>query len=258
MSEALQPPHENKNAAPGSKNKLGFPSSRVRHLVTLAALVLVIVYNIGELLRTPGVDELAKNQSMFSIPTEMSDRYNSCDYRYLFFCEPKSTSIPAACVALTGLARATCILTDNGQAGSAPPQAPSWTSIPVVKVVVGAVVILPRLPDATIHMLQKRWARGRLEFSLGLVFVFVYVTLMVVALRQESSTKLWAFAAVVVAGPYLVIGIFWLFQHALAGASAGAEKFAAFMVASLGLPACLLVCIKHDAASLAKVIKGVH
>jgi hypothetical protein len=258
MSEAIQPPRENKNPAPGSHHKLGFPSSRLRHAVTLAALVLVIVYNIGELLTTTGVDKLAKDQSMFSIPTEMSDRYNFCDYRFLFFCEPKSNSIPAACLALTGVARATCILTDNGQAGSAPSQAPGWTSIPIVKLVVGAVVILPRLPDATIHMLQSRWARGRLEFSLGLVFVFAYITLMVVALRQESSTKLWAFAAVVVAGPYLVIGIFWLFQHALAGASAGAEKFAAFMVASLGLPACLLVCIKHDAASLGKVIKGVH
>jgi hypothetical protein len=74
MTEAIQPPHENKNAAPGSHNKLGFPSSRVRHAVTLVALVLVIVYNIGELLTTTGVDKLAKDRSMFSIPTEMSDR----------------------------------------------------------------------------------------------------------------------------------------------------------------------------------------
>jgi hypothetical protein len=258
MSEVIQDSRETKNAAPGSPNKPGHSAWRIPHMVTLVVLAFVIIYNIGELLQTPKVEEVVKDQSMFAIPSEMSDRYNSCDYQYLFFCGPPASSVPAGCEALAGLQRATCILTNNGKAGSAPHRVPSWTAIPVVNVLIAAVVILPRLPDATIHMLRTRWQRGSLEFSLGLVFVIAYVTLMVVALRQEDSTNIWMFAAVVVGGPYLIIGVFWLLQHALAGASAGTEKFAAFMVSSFALPGCLLICIKHDAESLLKIAKGVH
>ena len=258
MSEDTQDSRETKHAAPGAENKPGHSAWRIPHIVTLVVLAFVILYNIGELLQTPKVEEVVKDQSLFAIPSEMFARYNSCDYQYLFFCGPQASSVPAGCEALTGLQRASCILTDNGKAGSAPRRAPTWTAIPVVNVLIAAAVILPRLPDATIHMLRTRWRRGSLEFSLGLVFVIAYVTLMVVALRQEDSTNIWMFAAVVVAGPYLIIGVFWLLQHALAGASAGTEKFAAFMVSSFALPGCLLVCIKHDAESLLKIAKGVH
>jgi hypothetical protein len=232
--------------------------SRIKYVMTLIVLVIVIVYNAGEILKTSAVQEVVRDQSMFSIPAEMSERYDSCEYRYLFFCGQKSSAVPAACANLTGFARASCILTDNGEAGSGAPQASSWQSLWFVRMIVTAVVTLPRLPDATIHMLQDRWRRGSLQFSLGLVFVAVYLTLMVVTLRSTNSARLWMCACVVVTGPYLIAGIFWLLQQALTGASEGAEKFTALMVSVLGLPGCLLVCIQHDAESLVKVVKGIH
>jgi hypothetical protein len=253
MSQEPQDPHGNNQTVKEPAEKKGSSSLSVHHIVTLAVLFIVIVYNIGELLKTSGVAEAATNQSMFSIPAEMSDRYNSCDYKNLFFCEPKSTDVPG-CENLVGVDRATCILTDNGRADSGADQPSRWASVPYVGVVLAAGEILPRLPDAVIHMLRERWGRGSLEFSLGLVFVLAYITLMVVALRQEGPLNLWLFALAVVFGPYLMLGVFWLLQKALAGAAAETTKIAAIMVSAIGLPGCLAVCIGHDFKSAAKVV----
>jgi hypothetical protein len=253
MSQEPQDPHGNNQTVKEPTEKKGLASLSVHHIVTLVVLFIVIVYNLGELLKTQGVAEVAANQSMFSIPTEISDRYNSCDYKNLFFCEPKSTDVPG-CENLVGVDRATCILTDNGLAGTSADQPSRWASVPYVNVVLAAVEILPHLPDAVIHMLRERWDRGSLEFSLGLVFVFAYITLMVVALRQESPLNLWLFALAVVFGPYLMLGVFWLFQKALAGAAAKTTKVASMMVSTIGLPGCLAVCIRHDFKSAVKVV----
>jgi hypothetical protein len=253
MTQEPQDPHGNDEAVRAPVKKRGFFPLSIQHIVTLVVLFIVLFYNLGELLKTPGVADVATNQSMFSIPTEISDRYDSCDYKYLFFCEPKSTDVPG-CDNATGLARSVCILTDNRQTGSAPDHSSRWVTLPYVGVLFAAAEILPRLPDAVIHMLRERWDRGSLEFSLGLVFVLGYVTLMVVALRQEIPANLWWFALMVVFGQYLMLGVFWLLQKALAGAAAETSKIAAILVSVLGLPGCLAICIKHDAESVAKAV----
>jgi hypothetical protein len=229
----------------------GFVSPKFQLWLTFGVLGFVIFYNTGELLRTPEVVEVETNQSMFSIPAEMSDRYNSCNYKYLFFCEAKSTFILPECEKLSGLARSTCILTASGKKSI-------WASIPYVNVVIGAVELLPRLPDAVIHMLGKRRGRGSLEFSLAVLFVVAYITTLVVALRQQSPSNLYLFAFMLIVGPYLVLGVFWLFQYALAEASLGANKAAAALLTTFGLPGCLLICIRHDLRSLAKVAEEIH
>lgn len=253
MSQDAPDPHGSDKAVTGPAKKSGFSSHSIHRIVTLGVLFVVLFYNLGELLKTPQVTEAATNQSMFSIPAEISDRYNSCDYKYLFFCEPKSTDAPG-CENLTGIARSTCILTENGQAGSGADHPSRWASVPFVNVIVAAAEILPRLPDAVIYMLRERWGRGSLEFSLGLVFVLAYVTLLVVALRQESPLNFWLFALAVVFGPYLMLGVFWLLQQALAGAAAETSKVAAILVSLIGLPGCLAVCIGHDFKSAVKVV----
>lgn len=230
----------------------------ISHIVTLVVLVLMILYNLGEFLKSPTVEEIARDKSMFAIPSEMSERYKSCDYKLLFYCEPKAEEIPEACKSLTGLARSGCILSNNGHFDPAPARASGLMSFPFIAIPAAAVITLPRMPDATIHVLRTRWNHGSIQFSLALVFVAAYVTLMVLALRSKEDAKLWIFATAVVVGPYLVIAAFSLLQHLLSGASATTEKFAAFMVSGLGLPACLLVCIRHDAESLLKTVKGVH
>ena len=257
MSEGNRQPHLTDNTSPESGRRRGFLHSRSWKAVTWIGLAVLMCYNIAELLKTAGVRKLETDQSMFSIPEEMSARYQSCDYQYLFFCpHKKSASVPAACANLAGLARSECILTDNGQAGGAPREVP-WF-VRSVKMVLAAVVTLPRLPDATIHMLLDRRTRGPLEFSLGLTFVAGYVTMMVVALRSKGPARMWMFAFVVVAGPYLMTGIVWLFQYALVGATLRAEQFTAALAAGVGLPTCLAICINHDAGSLVKMAKGLH
>jgi hypothetical protein len=129
--------------------------------------------------------------------------------------------------------------------------------VPVLNVILAAAGMVPRLPDATLHMLGKRLRRGHLEFSLGMLFILGYITVMVVALRQQGPV-IWYFALAVVAGPWLVIGIFWILKHLLAGASYEAEKIATFFITAIGLPGCLMVCIHHDLESLGKILGGLR
>ena len=84
-----------------------------------------------------------------------------------------------------------------------------------------------------------------------------YVTLLVVMLRQESPQNLWMFAVMVVVGPYLILGAFWILQQLLAQVSFVTEKLATFFISTLGLPSCLLICLHHDTESLLKITKVV-
>jgi hypothetical protein len=282
MSEVSRDPKPNNTESTGPVKKGGFPQLSLQHILTLVVLAIVIVYNIGEILRTPVVADVATNQSLFAISKEISDRYNVCEYKYLFFCEPKPAEVRPSCENLSGLARdlceqqahdthvprscenlraleeVFCIWTDNGRAEISPERHPYWASIPFIGIIYPAVEILPHLPDAVIYMLAERWKLGHLQFSLGLLFVSAYVTLMVVAFRLDNRMALVLFALAVVFGPYLLLGGFWLFQQALAEASAAANNIAAGVLAGLGLPTCLAICIKHDVGSVGKIIGEVR
>ncbi|HEY2891391.1 MAG TPA: hypothetical protein VGJ31_12220 [Dongiaceae bacterium] len=230
-------------------------------LLSFAAVLVVIIYNLGELVRDLNIEQAIEKPSMFSVPKEITDRYSSCDYRFLIICEPQSKSEPS-CDQLTPLQRADCIFANNAQPALALSSAAGggwvpyidWTSIPYANLLITAVVTLPRLPDAIVHMLVERWRQGSLEFSLGLVFVLAYFTLVIVTLRSKSSASLLIFAAAVVFGPYVVGGIFWLLQQAFAGAAYTVTELASFLITTIGLPACLVICIKHDVGTLAKIV----
>jgi len=284
MSEESGDPKGNNAASTSPVKKGGFPQLRLHHILTLLVLGIVIIFNVGEFLRSPIVAQVSTNQSLFAISKEISDRYNSCDYKYLFFCEPKPAEarpscenlsalardvcvaqaqdahahVPRTCENLSALEEVFCIWTDNGRAEISASRHPYWASIPFVGIIYPAVEILPHLPDAVIYMLGQRWKLGHVEFSLGLLFVFAYVTLMVVAFRLDNRMALLIFAVVVVFGPYLLLGVFWLFQRALGSASAEANYVAGGLVATVGLPTCLAICIKHDVGKVAEVIREIR
>jgi hypothetical protein len=127
-------------------------------------------------------------------------------------------------------------------------------SIPYLTTIIYAAEMLPRLPDAIHHMLKLRWGLGHLEFSMGVVFTLAYITLIVLALRSKSNLKFLYFVLGIVYGPYLILGIFWILQHALLGAASGVSATAAFLISLLGVPGCLLTCIGHESESLVKAV----
>ena len=95
---------------------------------------------------------------------------------------------------------------------------------------------------------------GLTGISLGLVFVFAYITLMVVTLRRSFPANLLFFAGAVVIVPHAVCGVFWVLQQMTADAAAYITAMGSFMVTAIGLPTCLMICIKHDVGTATKMI----
>ena len=121
-----------------------------------------------------------------------------------------------------------------------------------------AVEIAPRFPDAAIHMLVIRWGEGPLPFWLGVLFVMVYITLMVVGVRQTWPGGLMIFACVVVFGPWLTGALFWLVEHAAMAIDVQAAAFVAVLLPALGVPACLVICIGRDSHELGRLVGLAH
>jgi hypothetical protein len=217
--------------------------------------VIAIVTEIGELasMLKPGA---IANQSMFSIPSEITLRFTSCNYNFLFFCEQKPGVENCEQKIRDEAEQEVCIATVTSPSfNAAAVPTPKWQTIPYVNVVLYSFVMLPRLPDSIIHMLKKRWGHGPMEFWLGVFFVLAYIALVVVVLKGKSPMKFWYFVLAIVFGPYLVIGVFWILQHALLGASAGAQAVTAFILGIFGPPLCTAACLGHDLDMVAHVFK---
>ncbi len=214
MSEQSQGPGEK-----FSGNAVTFKKVRfwITAIVTGAVFVVSSVLTLGEAVKNTKVESI-ESIDMFAMPSEILDRYSACDYHFLFFCTLKSEEpvvVPPACASVTGAARVACEWSDTSDT-----EQHWWTgvlSLPYVKIPILAVVTLPHLPDAMHHVLKDRWERSRLDFTLGVFFLFGYVTLMIVALRKKGPGKLWYFAVMVVFGPYLMAILFWLLQHTVGG-----------------------------------------
>ena len=215
--------------------------------------MVVLIYDLSEFVKEVRKHEGVTSASFFSVPAELSSRYNSCSYHLLFFCDTSEQN--PACQKGTSLERAACSMSDNGNFTAAQPNHSSWSSIPVVGLVVGAVVTAPKIPDAAIQMLKNR-RDNHLQFTVGLLFLAGWIALMVLALRQESPQSLLWLAAVIVIGPYLLMAGFWVLQHVFDGAASGVDAAAAYLVSLIGLPGCIMMCTAHDAKEVAELVKA--
>ena len=238
MSEQSQGPGEE-----FSGNAVTFKKVRfwITAIVTGAVFVVSSVLTLGEAVKKTKVESI-ESIDMFAMPSEILDRYSACDYHFLFFCTLKSEEpvvVPPACANVTGAARVACEWSDTSDT-----EQHWWTgvlSLPYVKIPILAVVTLPHLPDAMHHVLKDRWERSRLDFTLGVFFLFGYVTLMIVALRKKGPGKLWYFAVMVVFGPYLMAILFWLLQHTVGG-TAGEIRIASEAITGIiGTTGCAFV-----------------
>jgi hypothetical protein len=254
MSENPQAHSGNRDVKPTQVHHGGFHYLKIG--LTIVVLVIAFVFDIGELLKQVNMKTVA-NPSMFSIPSEITTRFKACNYNYLFFCELKPAAAPCVNVRLSESEEAVCISVATAPENDGPPRLPSWISIPYLTTIIYAAELLPRLPDAIHHMLKLRWGLGHLEFSMGVVFTLAYITLIVLALRSKSNLKFLYFVLGIVYGPYLILGVFWLLQHALLGAAAGVSASAAFLISLLGVPGCLLTCIGHESESIVKAVSVV-
>jgi hypothetical protein len=254
MSENPQVSSGNRDAKPAQVHRGGLHYLKIG--LTILVLVIALVFDLGELLKQINMKTLA-NPTMFSIPTEITTRFKACNYNFLFFCELKPAAKPCVDVRLSESEEAVCISVATAPENDGPPRLPSWISIPYLTTIIYAAELLPRLPDAIWHMLKLRWGMGHLEFSMGVVFTLAYITLIVVVLRSKSTIKFLLFVLAIVYGPYVILGIFWLLQHALLGAASGVSASAAFLIWLLGVPGCLLTCIGHESESIAKAVSVV-
>jgi hypothetical protein len=254
MSESPQVTSENRDAKPAQVRHGGLHYLKIG--VTIVVLVIAFVFDVGELLKQVNLKTVA-NPTMFSIPSEITTRFKACNYNYLFFCELKPAAAPCVNVRFSESEEEVCISVATAPENDGPPRLPSWMSIPYLTTIIYAAEMLPRLPDAIHHMLKLRWGMGHLEFSMGVVFTLAYITLVVLVLRSKSKIKFLVFVLAIVYGPYLILGIFWLLQHALLGAASGISAGAAFLISLLGVPGCLLTCIGHEGESIMKTVSVV-
>ncbi|HXA57412.1 MAG TPA: hypothetical protein VNU84_08225 [Candidatus Acidoferrum sp.] len=234
---------------------------RLSHWLAIVTFAIVAIYDSGELVKELRKHEAATSKSIFAVNTELEERYSKCTYHLLFFCDESGEQSSAAapgCQNGTSVARSECALTDNGKFATSQPSDSVWSKIPLVGLVVAAAVTAPKIPDAAIKMLKHRWTEGSLQFSVGLVFLFGWVALVVLALRQQSPENLLWLAAAIVFGPYLLMGGFWLLQHIFDTTAAGIDAMAGYLISIIGLPGCILMCTAHDAKEVAELAKAGH
>jgi len=255
----------------GTTNSLTEPPKKPRSvfftIVLIVALSVGFISDIGEVRKklfpelsgaaaAAEINRAAAGISgMFSVPSEVFEEFQACNYKYLFFCEPKPGVAKCPSRADDESEWEVCVSVVTAPDFGAPAVAPRWwESIPVVNLAVLATVMLPRLPDAGFQMLKVRWSQGPLEFQQGLLFLFIYFTLLVVALRQKPG-NLWYFVVTLVYGPYLIIGIFWLLQRALAHTSPSTIMHTGEATWGAGTAWCYVICAWHDLESIGEEMR---
>jgi hypothetical protein len=223
----------------------------VKSAVLLFALVVVIVNGFGELVekvrdfsRRTDAPNISPHPSadVFDMAGEFTSEFERCEYRYLVVCDDKESIVGARDLARASEhASSTSIITD----------------VPQVAVVLAAFQMLPKLPDAAIHMLRDRWRRGPLEFWAGVLFVLVYVSLIVTTMARKWPWGLIVGSLVVLYGPYLTSALFWLLRYLEQAAGALGPLFV-YTVLALGVPACILITLTHDIHSLGEFLVDLY
>ncbi len=189
--------------------------------------------------------------AVFDVRAQISERMNDCDYKYLVFCRTWEAECRDA--HKTGLDYGVCVETHGGRQRPATPTERSIADAvahgpSIVTMVLGTFETLARFPDAAWHMLNARLAVGAVDFWMGVLFVLIYVTLIVGALRLPGSMRFWGPMVAVIAGLDITCGLFWLALQAFAKAGDKAVDIAAMGVTGVGVPVCLGICIGHGAS----------
>ena len=191
MSHPPQVPSGNKKTDAGPPAKRRVFSFTIRGLVAIAALIFVMLFDMGELIKGVPIETI-KDASMFAMPTELLERFDACDYKYLFFCDKKPNTRNCVTGRIEGPAQEL-----NGEIPAAPPPESWWSKkwlngnsgfafMPWAKGMLMAAVTLPVFLTPSFPSCNV-WHRGHLEFALGVLFVFAYITLMIVTLRQKNT-----------------------------------------------------------------------
>jgi hypothetical protein len=196
------------------------PARGTRFWPILTFVVLVIVIGSDErdhLKHLADVDRSVAaavgSVSVYSLYTDYAERIDSCDYRWLVFCTPK---------------------TDAFSALSVLPQRPpegvgGWA--------ISGMLNVPKLPDATIYALHKRWSQGWAPFALSLVFLIGCVLFAIGCLQERNYI-----GALFV--PVIMLFAMWAIKHVFLLLTSGALLVLEALILIGGIPAALAVCLK--------------
>lgn len=156
---------------------------------------------------------LVDSVSVHTLYTDYAERINDCDYRLLFFCErrPYPRSFGYA---------------------DANPDKPGLTDV-----VLSSIGNLPKLPDATVYALSKRWKEGPTAFTLALMF-FIGCIVLVIALLSERQFLGAVFA------PFIVLLAMWLLKHAFLFAATEFGRVLQALILIGGIPAAIAMMLK--------------
>jgi hypothetical protein len=193
--------------------------------------------------------------AVFDVRAQISERMNDCDYKLFVVCRTWEAECRDA--GKTGLDYGVCVETHGGRQRPATPTERSVADAAahgpsIVGLVLGSLAMLARFPDAAWQMLNARLAVSAVDFWMGALFVLIYVTLVVGALRLPGSMRFWGPIVAVLVGLDITYGLFWLALHAFAAAGDKAVDIAAMGLTGVGMPVCLGICIGHGASGFAE------
>lgn len=121
--------------------------------------------------------------------------------------------------------------------------------------VLGAIVNLPKLPDATIHVLIVRFRQVWAPFVFSVVFLLLCVAFVIGALPERNYIG--AFFV-----PVLMLFAMWAIKHVFLLLASGALLFLEALILVAGVPALLAACLKifHESreikVGLAEAVHG--
>jgi len=211
--------------------------NRLWALVTFLVLVIVILSDERDHLQhladlDKSIAAAVGSVSVYSIYSDYSERIDGCDYRWFVVCVPKSDEISLA-----------SFLTHQQ------PPAPSG----VGGAIAAAITNLPKLPDATVYALHKRWSQGWAPFTLSLVFLLGCVALVLGLLKEKNVIG--AFFV-----PIAMLFALWAVKHVFLLVASGAWLFLEALILIGGVPALVATCLKlfNESRELAESAKAAH
>lgn len=205
-------------------------------ILTFAVMLIVVASDERDHLQhladfDKGAAAAVGSVSIYSLYTDYSDRIDSCDYKWLVVCEAKPDQYSPFVTS-----------------------APQESSGGIVTYVAGAIVNLPKLPDATIHALIVRFRQGWAPFILSVTFLLLCIAFIIGALQEKNY--LGAFFV-----PIFMLFAMWAIKHVFLLFAHGALLLLEALILVGGIPTLLAVSLKlfHESRELKEgVAEVVH